>query len=550
MRIGIQVKAGGFLVAVLALSFGVSTWVATSRSTQALEEQARSNAEALRASALAQARNVFASLETGTKGSLERGEMDQFEDLLADLGKIGGVIEIGLLDPKGKIAYASRETSVGKPFDPAAFRRASTGSGVAEVPGAGEIVLLRAHRMAADCLRCLDEAQPGDLAGVLYVRYSLADLVRAQQESRTFLVRARRASIATGVVTGLAGLLAAALGTWVLLGVQVGRPIRALTARVAEMATGEADLTRRLPVTSRDEMGELAAAFNAFLEKLQALIHEVLDTASQVTAGSREILEASRAALQQAEEQKDRTHAAATSAEEMSATVLQVARDAGDAADTARSASEIAETGGQTVESGMASMGRVEERVREIAAQVRDLGRRTGEIGAVMQVIDDIADQTNLLALNAAIEAARAGEHGRGFAVVADEVRKLSEKTAQATRQVRQTVAGIQKETEQAVASVEDGLREVEEASAQVRQGGQALAEIVARIEQTADRVAQIATATDEQSAAVGEISRNLDAVADLAATLAEAVEEARGTAERLGERTSRLQHLMERFTV
>ncbi len=550
MRIGIQLKAGGFLVAVLALSFGMSTWVATTRSTQALEEQARTNAEALQASALAQARNVFASLETGTKGSLERGEMDQFEDLLAALGRIGGVIEIGLLDPKGKIAYASRKTSVGKPFDATVFQKASAGSGVAEVPSTEEIVLLRAHRMEADCLRCHEKAKPGDLAGVLYVRYSLADLVRAQQESQAFLSRARGAGIATGVATGLAGLLAASLGTWILLGVQVGRPIRALTARVTEMATGEADLTRRLPVTSRDEMGELASAFNAFLEKLQALIHEVLDTASQVTAGSHEILAASRAALQQAEEQKDRTHAAATSSEEMSATVLQVARDAQDAANTARSASEIAEAGGQTVESGMVGMGRVEERVRKIAAQVRDLGRRTGEIGAVMQVIDDIADQTNLLALNAAIEAARAGEHGRGFAVVADEVRKLSEKTAQATHQVRQTVAGIQKETEQAVTSVEDGLQEVEEASTQVRQGGQALAEIVAQIEQTAERVVQIATATEQQSAAVEEISSNLDAVADLAAKLAGAVEEARGTAERLGERTARLQHLMARFTV
>ena len=199
---------------------------------------------------------------------------------------------------------------------------------------------------------------------------------------------------------------------------------------------------------------------------------------------------------------------------------------------------------------GVNGMDRVENRVRAMADQVRDLGRRTGEIGEVMQVIDDIADQTNLLALNAAIEAARAGEHGRGFAVVADEVRKLSEKTAQATRKVRDTVAGIQEEVHRAVESVEQGLEDVEQISCLVRQGGEALEAIVSRAAGNAERVERIVEATQEQTATVEGIGQNLDAIAGLASEVASGAEQTQVTAQRLRKRTERLQELMGRFRV
>ncbi len=550
MRMGIQLKVGGFVLGVLVLAFGVSTWVATVRATRSLETLGQFGADELTAAARSQARSVFESLEMGTRDSLERGEMKQFQLLLDQLARIEGVLEIGLTDPTGKIDYASRREAVNTQLDAGAFRRAGETSGIAEAEGQGAVTILRAHRMTADCLRCHEGASAGDLAGVLYVRYSLARLAEAEGKTRSMVAAARRDSIVTGMMTGILGLLAATLGTWVIVGNRVRRPIRALTDRVEEMASGEADLTRRLPVKGRDEMAELAGAFNRFLANLQSLVREILGTAEAVAAGAEEILGASRRALDEAEAQKDRTHAAAGSAEEMSATVLQVARDTHEAAATAQNASQTAERGGTTVARGVEGMARVEERVRAIASQVRDLGARAEEIGAVMQVIEDIADQTNLLALNAAIEAARAGEHGRGFAVVADEVRKLAEKTGQATRRVRDTVAGIQTETGRAVASVEEGLGEVETSSALVRQGGEALAEIVAQIEHTADRMSQIATATQQQSAAVEEISRNLDAVAELATRLAAAVEQTRGTAEGLGSQIRSLKGLMARFTV
>ncbi len=551
MRMGIQWKVGGFLVLVLAAAFGVSTWVGTRQTTTLLEAFGQQSAELLRRSAHHGAQNVFMSLETGTQGSLERGEMETFQRLLDDLGSIPGVVEIGLADPSGKVVYASKAEAL-KPFPVReAFDRAAARPGeLVQWEAGGDLLLLRAHRMDPDCVRCHEGARPGDLAGVLYVRYSLEDLAQARQEAAAFLARARKRGVTAGAVTGLAGLVAASVGVYLLLGARVRRPLVRLTERVREMASGEADLTHRLPASARDEMGDLARAFNAFVENLQGLVREVLDTSEQVVEGSREILEASRAALGRAESQRERTDEAAASAQELSATVLEVARSAREAAAAAREASQTAEAGGRTVTQGVEGMDRVESRVRAIAGQVRELGERTAEIGEVMQVIDDIADQTNLLALNAAIEAARAGEHGRGFAVVADEVRKLSEKTAQATRKVRQTVAGIQEEVHRAVDSVEEGLGDVERISTMVREGGRALEAIVSQAAQNAQRVERIVEATEEQTVAVEGIGRNLDAIAGLASDVASGAEQTQVTAERLRERTERLQELMGRFRV
>ena len=551
MRIGVQTKVSGFLVLLLVLAFGASTWFWTAQTGAILEESGQRSQEALRKTAYDQARSAFSTLEMGTKDSLERGEMRIFENLLSDLGGVKGVLEIGLADPAGKIVYSNRAASRQKQLDPAVFQAAVAQTDVLErVEGEGSLIVLRPHRMTADCLRCHTKAASGDLAGLLFVRFSLQALREAEAGQAEFVAAARRKGIVTGLVTGLASLACTSLGVYFLLGVAVRRPLVRLIARAREMASGEADLTVRLPASSRDEMGEVAQAFNDFVGNLQTLVSQVLSTAAGVSKGAEEILSASRSVLERATQQDQRTHAAAASAEEMSVTIAEVARGAHEAADVANSVAETAERGKTVVEEGMASMSRVEVRVQAISETVRELGARNQAIGEVMQVIDDIADQTNLLALNAAIEAARAGEHGRGFAVVADEVRKLSEKTAHATRQVRDTVAAIQNETGAAVSSVKTGLEEVSRSGDLSRRAGQALRDIMAKIEQNSEMVTHIAGATQQQSAAVSEIGQNIDSIANLAGEVVSGMEQTSATADRLGHEIRCLEELVGRFRV
>jgi methyl-accepting chemotaxis protein len=478
------------------------------------------------------------------------GEMEALQVLMEDMGKVEGVLEIGLAAPSGVIEYASRAERLNAELDPTAFQAAAATQDIHEAAGEDSLLLVRAKRLEAPCIECHDQSQVGDLAGELYVRYSLDTLREAQAAGAARLEESHGQGLRIGVLTGLGGLLATSLGVYLLLGVQVCRPLDGLVEQMRHMAKGEADLTFRLPAESSDELGDVARAFNGFMENLQGLISEVLETSAAVADGSQEILAASRTMLDRASEQNERTQSAATAAEEMTATVTEVSRGAQEAADMAHSATETAEAGGKVVEAVVGGMRRVQERVENIAGKVRELGERSQAIGEVMQVIDDIADQTNLLALNAAIEAARAGEHGRGFAVVADEVRKLSEKTAQATRQVRDTVAAIQGETGAAITSVKQGLEEVGQSGELSRQAGESLREIVAKIAQNTEMVTQIATATEQQSVAVGDVSRGLETIAVLSGELVCGVEQTGNTAETLGGRTQRLRDLVARFKI
>ncbi|MDF1551850.1 MAG: methyl-accepting chemotaxis protein [Deferrisomatales bacterium] len=551
MRYGIQTKVTGFLVLVLAVVFGGSTLFGVRATSRIMNEQAEHSQAALHKAARSQALNVFAGLDTGTKGSLERGEMAVFEALLADLSQIEGVLEIGLANPAGKTVYTSVPERLGSALDAAPFAAAvAAGSEVHATDLGDAVLILRAQPMEADCLRCHEDAALGDVAGVLFARYSLQALAAAQEDQAALLGAGQRDAAVSGITAGVIGLVAASLGLSLLIRFLVCAKLDALTRQARELATGEADLTRRLPAGSRDELGEVATAFNAFVENLQHLIRDVMDTSHEVAAGSEEIVEASAVVLRKAGEQSEQTQVVAAATEEMSATVTQVARGTQDASEAARSAAGTAEAGGQVVEEGIAGMLQVEARVKSIAAKVETLGERSRSIGEVMVVIDDIADQTNLLALNAAIEAARAGEHGRGFAVVADEVRKLAEKTAQATRQVSQTVAAIQSETEAAVALVTAGLEEVVRSSGLSKRAGEALREIVSKIESNADMVAQIATASEQQSVTVEEISGHVEGIASLSTEVVSDMERVSGTARSLGEQTERLGQLVSRFRV
>jgi methyl-accepting chemotaxis protein len=297
--------------------------------------------------------------------------------------------------------------------------------------------------------------------------------------------------------------------------------------RAESIASG--DLTGNdIKVASRDEIGELSAAINKMQNSLK--------TATQQSSG--------------AEAQKDQTRLVATAMTEMSSTVVQISENSSKAAEAARKASETAREGGKIVDQTLAKMREIANSVGDTARKVEALGKSSDQIGQIIGVIDDIADQTNLLALNAAIEAARAGEQGRGFAVVADEVRKLAERTSKATKEIATMIQSIQDETKTAVLAMESGTKQVEVGVKTTTQAGASLQQIIQSAEQLGDMVTHIATAATEQSSATEEVNANIDQIAKITAETSEGAQQSAKACQQLSTLALDLQSVVGQFKV
>ena len=309
-------------------------------------------------------------------------------------------------------------------------------------------------------------------------------------------------------------LLAGTITFFVTRGV-VG-PIQMVNAALHDIAEGDGDLTKRLPIEGRDEVGRLCQIFNRFVDKLHGSIARVASTTASLAAAAEELSMNTALLSKGGHEQAQQATQAAAAVEQMAATVTEMDKNAQGVTSTAKEANRAAGHGHEVVASSIAGMTRLAETVRASAGLIQSLGQRSEQIGEIVKVIEDIADQTNLLALNAAIEAARAGEQGRGFAVVADEVRKLAERTTKATKEIADTIHTIQGDTTKAVESMETGTHEATEGMALVNKAGERLTEIVAAVQGVTGLVQQIAAAIEEQSTATDQISGNIETVANV----------------------------------
>ena len=349
--------------------------------------------------------------------------------------------------------------------------------------------------------------------------------------------------VAIGVIGLVIGLL---MGVWLYRAIM--KPLTSCIDAVDRIADG--NLTVELAAERKDELGKLLSAVRRMADNLKDIISQVKGSAQMVSSESELLYSTSEQMANGAEQVASQACTVATASEEMAATSGEIASNCLSAAESSGRAGSAAEAGAAVVDKTVAGMGRIAERVKKTAISVENLGSRSDQIGQIISTIKDIADQTNLLALNAAIEAARAGEQGRGFAVVADEVRALAERTTAATLEISTMIKAIQAETKDAVVAMEQGVREVEQGTEDASRSGEVLREILNQVMSVSMQVSQIATAAEQQTATTGEISSNIHQITEVVQQTARGAQESASAARHLTELSAELQKLVGRFQV
>lgn len=311
------------------------------------------------------------------------------------------------------------------------------------------------------------------------------------------------------------------------------------------------DLTVSLiPERNDDEIARLFNGFNKSVSNIREMIDRVNEAVNATASASSEILSSTEQMAAGTQEQSSQASEIAGGVEEMSKTIIETNRNAGLAAEASAAAGKTAREGGAVVDSTVEKMNIIADVVSRAAGTVEELGKSSEQIGEIIKVIEEIADQTNLLALNAAIEAARAGEQGRGFAVVADEVRKLAERTTKATKEISDMISVIQVKTDGAVVSMSEGTREVESGRELSNKAGESLKKIIAETDKVVSLVKQVAIASEEQSEASESMSRNIEGISTVINETALGVQEIAGATEDLARLTDNLNQLVMQFKI
>ncbi|MBA5980336.1 methyl-accepting chemotaxis protein [Pseudomonas sp. MD195_PC81_125] len=373
----------------------------------------------------------------------------------------------------------------------------------------------------------------------------MADLQKLQAD-----LEAQRKSDTFGMA--MVGLIIAGIGLLViwLVGHGIARPLKQMVAMLDDIAKGEGDLTRRLSSDRSDELGSIAKGFNTFLAKLQAMITQVVTSVQSVSDSSEHTADIAIRTNIGIQKQMAEIDQVATAVQEMTATAQDVARNATQAAQAASHADQAAGQGMQIVRDTSNSIGALALEIGKAVGVVQTLAKDSENINAILTAIRGIAEQTNLLALNAAIEAARAGEQGRGFAVVADEVRNLAQKTQKATEEIQSMIQQLQQGTRDVVRVMEDSQNRTDESVQHAAKAAEALETITQAVSVINDMNTQIASAAEEQSAVADDINRNVINIGQVANEVAGGADESSSASAGLTKLAEQQRRLINQFKV
>ena len=341
--------------------------------------------------------------------------------------------------------------------------------------------------------------------------------------------------------------LLAALSLLLLLRIFIKNRVLPAIARTNEVVKGVAvgNLTTRVEVKTNDELGEMGRQINNSLDKLQETFKQ-FSQGSVVISGTANALDnASRQMMNCVDEVTQQINSLANASEEMSMTSSEIAKNCASASQSSELAYTTVKEGEAVVNETIVLMDHIHDVVEESANIIERLGERSNQIGGIIGIINEIAAQTNLLALNAAIEAARAGEHGRGFAVVSDEVRKLAEKTTEATTEIGDTVMAMQEEMKQAVVSMDTGVNAVAEGARDAKKSGDSLHTIISQIDIVSREIHQIASATEQQTATTTEMAANMQHISRAMEETAQSVSENARSASEMADLSGQIKKLV-----
>ncbi|MDX1757487.1 MAG: methyl-accepting chemotaxis protein [Marinobacter sp.] len=351
-------------------------------------------------------------------------------------------------------------------------------------------------------------------------------------------------------LTGLIGISVVSTILGIIIGLVIARSITSPLKRAvgAAKALSAGDLTIDVQPTSRDETGQLLTAMKAMIQQLRNMIQEINHATGQLAASAEELSTITQQTSQGVEEQQQSLTQTAAATHQMTATVAEVAKNASQAAEATQRADNASRNGQQVVDETRAAISALAETIQAASAKIGQLEQESENVGAILDVIRGIAEQTNLLALNAAIEAARAGEQGRGFAVVADEVRSLAAKTQQSTGEIDQMIERLQTAAKESVTTMDAGRGSAAETVEQAARANESLNEITEAVAVITDMNVQIASAAEQQNAAAEDITRSIDAISQASQETAQGSQQTAVASEELAQLASRLQQLVGQF--
>lgn len=376
----------------------------------------------------------------------------------------------------------------------------------------------------------------GTKAGTIFMRVNLDELDTAVSD-------AVWSSVGTVVVISI---LAMAISFFIQAGIVT--PINAAVNALRDIAEGEGDLTQRLPVTSEDEVGELARWFNTFIERVHTIISDFSATATDLNSNATRLSDTAKETERGVVSQQVEIQQVVTAVREMATVVEDVAHNVTQTADNAEQADTEAVEGNRVVTATMAQIESLSTDINAASEVIDKLQQETDNIGSVLDVIRGIAEQTNLLALNAAIEAARAGEQGRGFAVVADEVRTLASRTQSSTQEIQEMIERLQAGAREAVQMMEKGTSQAGESVNQAEAASRSLDAITDGVSSIKDKTNQMASASEEQSAATREMERNMNNIADAARQTSEGSVEIASSTAALAQMAAKMEGIVKQF--